>query len=78
MNDHGTCGNCRFGFKQDGVPTIQCRYGPPAPLFLGMQQDGTPLIGQQVRAQPIVMAYFPSLMPEFWCGKWEPSKEGIN
>lgn len=61
-----SCGNCRFWRRvQPMQPMGHCRFNPPTPLVVGMQQNK---ITQQV--QPIVDSFWPMLPDTEWCGGW--------
>lgn len=59
-----SCGNCRFYMAGPKV----CRRGPPTPLMVGVKKGISGMLGDE----PMVVAYFPPMMPNGWCGAHKP------
>ena len=59
--EQDSCGNCVFYM----VATRVCRRLPPHPIMVGVKQG---LAG--IQPEPVVMSYFPSMMPTGWCGEY--------
>lgn len=61
------CSNCLFYMASPKV----CRRYPPRPMMVGVKQ-GIVNVAQQ---EPLIMAYFPSMLPTGWCGEYRPVEE---
>lgn len=64
MLEEECCGNCQFYMASPKV----CRRYPPKPIMVGVKQ-GISQISQQ---EPLILAYFPVMMPTGWCGEHRP------
>lgn len=63
MLEEETCGTCEFYMAATRV----CRRLPPTPIMLGLKEG---LAGPE----PVIMAYFPSMMPNGWCGEFQQAE----
>jgi len=70
MLEEENCGACAFYMAAAKV----CRRMPPTPIMLGVKQGLA-----TVNPEPVIMAYFPSMLPQGWCGEFmeadPPKKE---
>lgn len=72
------CGNCNAWLRDDNTAKQgTCRARPPVPMFFGMQQHRSVLKGLpgngMARAEPVIMAVFPTMAEHGWCREWEPA-----
>jgi hypothetical protein len=67
-----SCGSCLYYMASAKI----CRRYPPAPIMVGVDQGMSGLAG--MGPKPIVMAYFPSMTPQGWCGEYEAEPKEIN
>lgn len=67
-----TCGNCRWMFKPNQTPDLECRIQPPTaslnlvPIDARLARPG--MAPMELRPYSL----FPLVQPDMWCGKWEP------
>jgi hypothetical protein len=65
-----SCGNCRFYMASPKV----CRRYPPKPMIIGVEKG----ISSISADKPVVMAYFPNMLPTGWCGEWSDSQPDVE
>lgn len=60
------CGNCAY-FKPTQAENGECRFAPPTPILIGMQQVNA-LHVRGPQAAPIVAGFFAPTQAQNWCG----------
>ena len=66
------CGTCNAFLKANEEVGF-CRARPPVPIMVGQREIPRPLLqpGAQGQIEPIVLTYFPQMMPDGWCREHE-------
>jgi hypothetical protein len=62
-----SCGTCHFYMASPRV----CRRYPPHPMVVGIKQ-GLANVNQH---EPMISAFFPTMLPTGWCGEYRPEEE---
>lgn len=65
------CATCRFWTSEDNRQGL-CRRYPPTPIMLGFGQPSILADPTRSQPQPLIMAYFPAMMANGWCGEFAP------
>lgn len=64
MLEEECCSNCQFYMASPKV----CRRYPPKAMMIGVKKGIASLTGDE----PMIMSYFPTMMPNGWCGEYQP------
>ena len=68
------CDGCRFWLQEQDIDGGYCRRYPPTVILL---RTLPPLKGS-TDMRFATGNRFPNMMPDGWCGEWQPKKEKVN
>jgi hypothetical protein len=69
------CETCSGWLRQNPEVGL-CRARPPVPIMVGQRQVPAPVLaaGRDGMVEPVVLTFFPQMLPGGWCREWQELK----
>lgn len=71
------CINCS-AYLTENEKVGYCRARPPLPVMVGQREVRQALMapGQQGQIEPVILTFFPQMIPSGWCREWQEPPQG--